>query len=66
LNFTYRLHVGDHATTDLFFNVKNLANSDPALVPRGPGGSNYDFAATNQNIYDILGRTFRAGVRFKM
>ncbi len=66
LNLTYKFHLGDTATSDLFFNVKNIANSDPQLVPRGPGGSNYDFTATNQNIYDILGRVFRAGVRFKM
>ena len=66
LNFNYKVHVGDSTTADLFLNVKNLANSDPTLVPRGPGGSNYDFAATNQNVYDILGRVFRAGIRFKM
>ncbi len=66
LSLTYKLHIGDKATTDFFLNIKNIANSDPKLVPRGPGGSNYDFTVTNQNIYDILGRVFRAGVRFKM
>ena len=66
LSLTYKLHIGEKGTTDFFLNIKNIANSDPKLVPRGPGGSNYDFTVTNQNIYDILGRVFRAGVRFKM
>ena len=65
-NMSYRFHIGDTANADLFFNVKNITNADPTLVPRGPGGSNFDFTATNQNVYDILGRVFRAGVRFKM
>ena len=36
------------------------------LVPLGPGGSNYDFYPANAGQYDVLGRVFRAGVRFKM
>ena len=66
LNLSYKIHIGDTATSDLFFNVRNLANKDPALMAIGPGGSNYDFYPANSGQYDIMGRVFRAGVRFKM
>jgi outer membrane receptor protein involved in Fe transport len=66
LNLSYKINVGDTATSELFLNVKNIANADPALQPIGPGGSNYDFYPANSGQYDIMGRVFRAGVRFKM
>jgi iron complex outermembrane receptor protein len=66
LNLAYKIHVGEDATSELFFNVRNLANKDPALIAQGPGGSNYDFYPANSGQYDIMGRVFRAGVRFRM
>jgi iron complex outermembrane recepter protein len=50
---------------DLFLNVQNVMNKDPAPVPR-INGTPYGYAQTNPSIYDILGRVFRAGVRFRM
>lgn len=50
----------------LFFNVSNLFDKDPPVVAPGPAGSAYATPATNQSIYDLLGRTFRIGARFKM
>ena len=50
----------------LFFNVSNLLDKDPPVVAPGPAGSAYATPATNQSIYDLLGRTFRIGARFKM
>lgn len=49
-----------------FFNIKNLINKDPAIVPRGPSGAPFDQTLANPYLYDVLGRVFRAGVRFKM
>jgi iron complex outermembrane receptor protein len=66
LNIAYKIHMGETATSELFLNVRNLANKDPALMAIGPGGSNYDFYPANSGQYDIMGRVFRAGVRFKM
>jgi outer membrane receptor protein involved in Fe transport len=66
LNMAYKLHVGEAAETELFFNVRNIANTDPVIVARGPGGTSYDFPPTSVGLYDTLGRVFRAGVRFKM
>ena len=52
--------------TELFFNVRNLTNKDPAVVAPGPGGYSYEEAPANPALYDTLGRTFRAGVRIRM
>ncbi|MGE3335397.1 MAG: TonB-dependent receptor [Rhodospirillaceae bacterium] len=48
-----------------FLNIQNLLNSDPVIVPK-TGINAMHYTQTNVNIYDALGRTFRAGVRFKM
>ncbi len=65
-NTSYTMHLSDTAESELFFNVRNITNADPAIAVRGPGGSSWDFPPTNQGLYDIMGRVFRAGVKFKM
>ncbi len=45
--------------------VQNIANSDPGIVAYGPAGVAYGNPSTNQQDYDILGRFYRAGIRFK-
>jgi len=65
-NSSYTLALNDTAETELFFNVRNVFNTDPPIAVRGPGGSSWDFPPTNQGLYDIMGRIFRAGVKFKM
>lgn len=62
-SFTYDL--GDSGT-ELFFNVNNLANTDPEIVASGPAGTAYGNPSTNQGLYDFLGRVFRLGVRFRL
>ncbi len=66
LNLGYKVPVGETGQAELFLNIRNIANSDPVIVPRGPGGTSYDFPPTSVGVYDVLGRVFRAGVRFKM
>ena len=51
--------------TQLFFNITNVMNRDPEVVAYGPAGSAYGNPSTNQTLYDVLGRVFRAGVRFR-
>lgn len=58
-SFTYHLEVTGHP--ELFFVVDNLANRPPAYVPSMAGPR---FPPTNPSLYDVVGRTFRAGVRF--
>ena len=44
-----------------FWNIENLFNRDPLLVPNLSTG-----IQTNGALYDVVGRYFRAGVRFRM
>jgi iron complex outermembrane receptor protein len=66
LNVGYDIAMGETASSELFFNVRNLLNRDPEITARGPGGTTYNFPPTSVGLYDTLGRVFRAGVRFKM
>lgn len=50
----------------LFLSVTNLLDKDPPVVAPGPAGSAYATPATNQSLYDLLGRTYRVGIRFKL
>lgn len=47
----------------LFLAVTNLLDKDPPVVASGPAGSAYATPATNQSLYDLLGRTFRIGAK---
>ena len=60
-NINYKLPLG----AEVYVSVDNLANKAPAMVPYGPsiGGAPLSI---NPNLYDTLGRTFRAGFRFKL
>lgn len=49
---------------EFFFSVRNLANKDPVIVARGPGQQAYGERPTNVTLYDMFGRTYRAGIRF--
>jgi outer membrane receptor protein involved in Fe transport len=58
---------GEDRRYELFFNVRNIFNKDPAIIPNGPTGyqswTNNPVSAAQ---YDVLGRVFSAGFRFKM
>jgi iron complex outermembrane receptor protein len=64
-NLSYDLSVAGEES-QLFFNVNNLFNKDPAVVASGPDGSSPSIPATNQALYDLLGRTFRIGLRIRI
>ena len=61
LNLSYRLAIGD-SDSQFYFNVKNLANADPTV---DNGGIPFAPMVTLDS-QDLLGRVFRAGLRFKM
>lgn len=66
-NLTLRFeNVADFADMEVFLNVRNLANKDPALVAQGPGGIAFLTQPANPTLYDTLGRVFRAGIRVRM
>lgn len=49
---------------ELFFNVDNIFNKDPVIVP--PQNQQFLAAPVNALLYDTMGREFRVGLRFKM
>jgi iron complex outermembrane recepter protein len=50
----------------VYLNIANIFNTNPAIIPQGPSGIPYENIQTNTSLYDILGRTFRLGVRLGM
>ncbi|MHB1206128.1 MAG: OmpA family protein, partial [Rhodospirillaceae bacterium] len=68
LNLSYKFlrEAEDGTDMEAFLNIKNLTNKDPAIVAQGPSGTSFTAAPSNPTLYDVLGRVFRAGVRFKL
>lgn len=64
-NVQYKVGTESMGDYSLFLNVQNLFNKDPPVVPIN-GGLLYAGRPTNVTIYDILGRVFRAGIRFRI
>jgi len=63
---SYAFDVGG-AEMETFFNVRNLLNKDPGIVPQGPTDFTYTYPLSKGSSgYDVLGRVLRAGVRFRM
>lgn len=58
LNLTQKVSFKSNSEAELFFNVTNLFDADPLLLPETG-------LAANSTYSDLLGRTFRVGVRFK-
>jgi outer membrane receptor protein involved in Fe transport len=62
---TYKF--GADSQYSVFFNVRNVFNKDPAIIAAGPTGyqswTNFPISASQ---YDIVGRVYSAGFRFKM
>ncbi len=62
---TYKMEF-ESAQADLFFSVRNLMNRDAGIVPSGPGASVFSTNESNSGLYDLQGRAYRAGIRFRM
>lgn len=58
-NLTQKIRVSDRQEAQFFLNVTNLFNRWPMLVPETG-------LAANSTYSDLLGRTFRVGVRFEL
>lgn len=59
LNLTQKVSAWNASEAEFFFNVTNLFDADPLLLPETG-------LAANSTYSDLLGRTFRVGVRFKL
>jgi iron complex outermembrane receptor protein len=51
---------------ETFLNINNIFNRDPGLIPKGSDQIGYEVGLSNPSKYDVLGRVFRAGIRFKL
>ena len=61
LSGQYRIRQGDNGDVIAFFTVDNLFDKDPVLV----AGAAISALQTNPVLYDVVGRNYRVGVRFK-
>jgi len=59
----YRLKASGARSVELFAIVNNLFDTDPPMIPSGAAGG-INESSTNGQFYDVIGRFFRAGVRF--
>jgi iron complex outermembrane recepter protein len=66
LNTRYDIEFESGKKIELFFNVKNLFDTDPAPFYPGPNGNAWQIYPAVPANYDILGRVFRAGIRIQM
>ena len=58
---------GGEGQYEAYFNVRNIFNKDPAVVAPGPTGhATWLYSPANSAQFDVLGRTFRVGFRFKI
>lgn len=57
LNGSYRILEREKAFLEVFSTIRNALNKRPQIAPANDIG-------TNANLYDVIGRTFRIGVRF--
>ncbi|WP_198283238.1 TonB-dependent receptor plug domain-containing protein [Sphingomonas sp. PAMC 26617] len=58
------IHYKLRKQVDLFMSVNNVFNTDPVMIAYGPAIGAAPLSV-NGSAYDILGRTFRWGVRFQ-
>lgn len=59
LGARYRVFEVKNNTFELFFGVQNLFNRDPPVAPSNQG-------STNALLFDVLGRSYRAGIRMNL
>jgi iron complex outermembrane receptor protein len=58
---------GPYGSQDqLYFNVTNIMNKSPGIVTQGLSGLPYVLLQSSPSLYDVLGRTFRVGLRFDL
>ena len=64
LSGRYNINFGADRTVQLFAVVNNLFDQDPPFIPSGAAGGANE-SSTNPGFYDVIGRFYRVGARFK-
>ena len=62
-DITVKANVGTTRRLEIFGTVNNLFDRAPPDIPGGSFQLDYP---TNASLYDVVGRTITAGVRFKL
>jgi iron complex outermembrane receptor protein len=62
----YKLLIGGTREVELFATVRNLFNKDPAVAAKLSSATAWYNRDANAALYDVLGRVYRVGVRFRM
>lgn len=57
--------LGDDRQVQFFGTINNLLDQDPPMLPSGAAGGTRE-SSTNPVFYDVIGRFFRFGVRFRI
>lgn len=57
--------IGDDRQVQFFGVINNLLDQDPPMLPSGAAGQTRE-SSTNPVFYDVIGRYFRFGVRFRI
>ena len=65
-NASYKFTVGNERELEVFASVRNLLNKDPAVAAELSSGTAWYGRAGNAALYDVLGRVYRVGLRFRM
>jgi iron complex outermembrane receptor protein len=65
LSAAYRIRSEASRSAELFAVVNNLFDTDPPMIPSGAAGG-INESSTNGQFYDVVGRFFRAGIRFSL
>lgn len=63
VSLAYRFYQDGQNNAEAFLTIDNVLDKDPARLPQT--GNAYS-PHTNANLYDVLGRVFRGGIRFRM
>jgi iron complex outermembrane recepter protein len=61
----YKMWSSGKRSIELFGIVNNLFDTDPPMIPSGAAGG-INESSTNGQFYDVVGRFFRAGIRFSI
>jgi outer membrane receptor protein involved in Fe transport len=64
LNGHYRFNLQDGHKLELFGVINNLLDKDPPMIPSGAAGG-INESSTNGQIYDVVGRYYRVGIRVR-
>lgn len=66
-SLAYAFDVGSNSRLEVFFNIRNLLNEDPGIVPQGPTDFTYvSPLSRGASGYDLMGRMYRLGFRLSM